>query len=97
MLQDNGLFWLIAFVFFLPLHLAVPMAVLFFNGRVEEPQRWLRLVLLEGAIGAVLGVSLTAVLWSKFGVSGLLVLPLVMLLSWGGLWWRIKKAGPYQR
>lgn len=71
--------WVVAFLFFLPLHFGVPLLYLLVRFGLEEMQRQIPGLLLRGGISAVVGFTVAFLAWpySKAWAATVLVLALV--------------------
>lgn len=87
-MENDGLFWLIAFAFFLPMHLGAPALFLFIQGssvlQNDSTVTKVRLhrLLLRGLLVAAAGFALAFWLWPNTRLGAGLTLAVTLLIPW---------------
>lgn len=81
-MENDGLFWLIAFAFFLPMHLGAPALFLFLQHDSAAAKARLPRLLLRGLLIAAAGFALAFWLWPNTRLGAGLTLAVTLLLPW---------------
>lgn len=73
-MQTDWLFWGIAFLFFLPMHLGTPLLYLLLQGGPASVRAQLPMILFRGTLSALLAFALAMWIWphSKAGAAAII-------------------------
>lgn len=87
-LQMDWLFWAIAFLLFLPLHLGTPLLYLLVGSGPDGVRAALPRILLWGVLVAAVAFGLAIWAWPSSKALALTIIVLAMLHPWIDLLWR---------
>lgn len=81
-MTNDWLFWLIAFAFFLPMHLGAPVLYLFLQGDSSALKAQLPSLLLRSIVIALAGFALAFWLWPNSKTGAGIALAVTFALPW---------------
>ena len=86
-MATDWLFWIVAFVFFLPMHIGGPLLYLLVNSGPDDVRRRLPRVLLRGFASALLGFVIALLVWPYSRVAAGIVIALAFVSPWLEMLW----------
>lgn len=81
-MDTDWLFWGVAFLFFLPMHLGIPLLYLLLQYGPPGVRERLPRILLAGTLSAILAFALAIGLWPYSKTAAAVVIALSMLHPW---------------
>lgn len=91
-METDWIFWIVAFAFFLPMHLGIPMLYLLVEDGPEGVRLQLPWLLVRGTLSALIAFGIALWVWplSKMAAGG--VIATAFLHPWLEMLWRRSRA-----
>ena len=87
-METDWLFWIVAFAFFLPMHIGVPLLYLLVEDGPEGVRQQLPWLLVRGSLSALLAFGIALFAWPHSMLAAGVVIAVAFLYPWLELAWR---------
>lgn len=91
-METDWLFWIVAFAFFLPMHIGMPLLYLLVEDGPEGVRRQLPWLLLRGTVSALVAFAIALAVWPYSKLAAGAVIAIAFLYPWLELVWRRSRA-----